>query len=1124
VRSWLLPKVYEWLQEGVGEFLELKLGVTLFLCFEGIDYEDDEGAGARLDAYIRWVQGVLTRYEGSLLQLIIGDKGSYLYAAFGAPIAHEDDARRAAMAALELRTPPADLRDIQPVRIGISHGAVRAGTYGGTTRRTYGVLSDEVNLAARLMQNAAPGEVLVTRRVQDAVADAFAWETLPAIPVKGKSKPVPVARLIGVGRVQARGESTAYTGALVGREDEMAQLVQFLRPIFEGRSAGVTTVYGEAGVGKSRLVYELRQRLALPFLYQEEGLGGQMGVSWFTCPAEQILRQSLYPFRHFLRGYFDQYADIPSEENKEQFDTIFDMLLSDLRKPGFSVSGKGRGTEATGSVFLEIARELERTRSFLGALVDLHWEGSLYEQLEPKLRFENTLAAFKTLVRAESERRPVVLHVEDAHWLDADSHELLKVLTRNAGACPFAVLLTGRYRDDGSCFSVYVDADVAQQAIDLDVLSPAGIRALAAQTLGGPVADDLASFLAEKTNGNPLFVEQLALDMRERELVRLEAHDLHPGGQWRVVSEKVEEVPASVSAVLIARLDRLAARIKAAVQTAAVLGREFEVQVLSRMLRGDAQLAQRIKQAEAEMIWSALSEMRYIFRHTLMRDAAYDMQLQVHLQRLHALAGEAIEQVYAPDLGPHYADLAYHWGKAADIEREFRYAKLAGEHAAAKFANQEAIDHFDQALRSAAHLESDDAIEQRQLVHAALGELLVTIGRYDGASEQLSEARKLAIERGDQDAEARACRWLARMYELRGEYPPALDWIHRGLSALKSRKSAEVAELMINAGLIHTRQGDYDEALAQCSSAMRLARELREVTALARGCNLLGHITRLRGNKAKAVEHFQQSLDLYQQAGDIRGQALVHNQVANAYSDLCQWQQAEHHYRQAHEIFDRIGDVYNRAFVDNNLGENARIQGRLDEALAFYRAGLRSVEQIGGSAYVLGAFYMNLGDTFIQRGEVDAARRHLHTSQECFEEAQARDFLPELHCHLARAALLTGDLSGAEAHGQRALDLARELAMRGEEGKSLRVLGESAIARGQFRQARVYLDRSLSLLREVGDEYEEARGQLALARLHAAEGEPAAGLAALERCISVFERLGAALDLDAARALRQDMV
>jgi tetratricopeptide (TPR) repeat protein len=236
-----------------------------------------------------------------------------------------------------------------------------------------------------------------------------------------------------------------------------------------------------------------------------------------------------------------------------------------------------------------------------------------------------------------------------------------------------------------------------------------------------------------------------------------------------------------------------------------------------------------------------------------------------------------------------------------------------------------------------------------------------------------------------------------------------------------------------------------------------------------------------------------------------------------------QWKEAERHYRQARQIFDQIGDVYNRAFADNNLGGIACNQGRLDEALAFYQEGLRSVEQIGGSLWVLGGFHNNLGMTFIRRGEVDTAYEHLRTSQDYFEQAQARDWLPELHYHFAEAALLAGELDEAQAQGEQALSLARELAMRREEGCALRTLGEITTVRGQFEKAEGYLQESLSILQSVGDEYEWARSHLSLARLYACLEKPKESQIALDRCTEVFQRLGANLDLDTACSLRDDI-
>jgi tetratricopeptide (TPR) repeat protein len=170
---------------------------------------------------------------------------------------------------------------------------------------------------------------------------------------------------------------------------------------------------------------------------------------------------------------------------------------------------------------------------------------------------------------------------------------------------------------------------------------------------------------------------------------------------------------------------------------------------------------------------------------------------------------------------------------------------------------------------------------------------------------------------------------------------------------------------------------------------------------------------------------------------------------------------------------------------------------------------------------VLGALHMNLGATFISRGEVEAAYAHLRTSQEYFQRARARDFLPELHRHFAEAALRAGDLPQAEVEGRQALSLARELALRGEEGNSLRVLGEIAMAHGQFNLAGEYLGQSVSILGAVGDEYEQARSQLSMARLYHTQKDSAAERAALDQCMPTFERLGAALDLSTARALQE---
>ncbi len=258
-RAWLMPRVYERLQSGQEPFLaDLRPVVALFLKFGGIDYDGDDTAGEKLGHYIRWVQSIVARYDGALLQLTMGDKGSYLYAAFGAPIAHENDSVRAVAAALELRALPPELGFIREVQIGISRGQMRTGNSGGTTRRTYSVLGNEVNVAARLMTRAQPNQILTTQRIFDATRAIFDFEELPALALKGLAHPLQVfaarsRRLVQTSQVFERRSQSA----IMGRNTERFHLNEQLLSLLIHQSSRVVVITGEAGIGKSRLVADL---------------------------------------------------------------------------------------------------------------------------------------------------------------------------------------------------------------------------------------------------------------------------------------------------------------------------------------------------------------------------------------------------------------------------------------------------------------------------------------------------------------------------------------------------------------------------------------------------------------------------------------------------------------------------------------------------------------------------------------------------------------------------------------------------------------------------------------------------------------------------------------------------
>ncbi|HEX2905713.1 MAG TPA: adenylate/guanylate cyclase domain-containing protein, partial [Phototrophicaceae bacterium] len=316
---WMLPALVHHIRTGMGEFpIELRPVTALFLRFSGINYDDDTNAAEKLNQLARQVQAIVHGYEGSVLQLTIGDKGSYLYAAFGAPFAHEDDAVRALNAAIGIREVVGRLGYLDPAQIGISRGIMRTGAYGSSTRRTYGVLGDEVNLAARLMSQTEPGTILLSESLLGVNLDGFALESLTPIEVKGKANPIRVFRLTGLR--ERSFEARFYTSPMVGRGDELTKLHAAVRPVFEGRHSGVTLVYGEPGMGKSRLAFELQQRL------QQDGAS----VTWLTGQADALNRAPFSAFAYFLRHYFGQQRDRNRDNNINMaaFEIAFDDLLA----------------------------------------------------------------------------------------------------------------------------------------------------------------------------------------------------------------------------------------------------------------------------------------------------------------------------------------------------------------------------------------------------------------------------------------------------------------------------------------------------------------------------------------------------------------------------------------------------------------------------------------------------------------------------------------------------------------------------------------------------------------------------------------------------------------------------
>ncbi|HEU5217017.1 MAG TPA: AAA family ATPase, partial [Gemmatimonadales bacterium] len=541
-RPWILPAVYERLRGG-GAFLgELRPAVPMFVSFEGIAYDEEERAGTRLDQYVRWAQETLGRYEGSIIQLTIGDKGSNLYATFGAPIAHEDDVERAFAASLDLHARPPDLDFIGPVRIGVSQGQVWTGACGSESRRCYGVMGHPVNLAARLMGRAEPGQTLVEERLARSAAAKFETRSQGEATLKGRKDTVATALVTGRRAAAGSSRPASADRELVGRTQELRALTAELEPVVRGERR-LVLLEGEAGIGKSRLAAAL-----------VEAARGD-GMIALTGGADSVERSRAY---HAWRSVFSALFGLdPGLEQEAARTRVLARL--DALDPA-----------------------LARRAALLNAVLPLQLpDDPFVAQMDGSVRAQNTRELLVRLL-VELTAAPFLLVLEDAHWFDSASWALLGALRRRSD--PSLLVLVSRPLDAlGGAeavpaeFREFVESPETLR-IRLEPLTAADAVALASRRLGvDELPGSLVRLIGERAEGNPFFIEEMVQAMREAGLLAIVDGRcmLRPGSGTGGAA-----FPDTLEGLITSRIDRLDPLDQRTAKVASVIGRIFPYRTL----------------------------------------------------------------------------------------------------------------------------------------------------------------------------------------------------------------------------------------------------------------------------------------------------------------------------------------------------------------------------------------------------------------------------------------------------------------------------------------------------------------------------------------------------------------
>jgi class 3 adenylate cyclase/tetratricopeptide (TPR) repeat protein len=827
---------------------------------------DPEEVHQLMDGCFKILMDEVHKYEGTINQFT----GDGVMALLGAPLAHEDHAQRACHAALAIQKAMQGygekIRDQYgsdfKMRIGLNSGPVIVGSIGDDLRMDYTAVGDTTNLAHRMQDLANPGSVLVSGHTHRLARDFFEFASLGKVDVKGKEEPQEAYELLRPSEVETRIEAAAAKGLtrFVGRRKEMEALKEAFNRAQSG-SGQVIGVVGEAGVGKSRLLLELRKAIPEGEYSFLEGRCLHYGGS-----------MPYLPMRDILKGLFQ------------------------IREGDLEAGIKEKVRECV----CKLDDNVIDVPACLQELMSLRVEDERYLQLSPQQRRERTFEAIRDLLIRESQHKPLILAVEDLHWIDKTSHEFLDYLI---GFLPTArVLLILLYRPE---YTHEWGSKSYYGKIGLDQLSAQTSAELVQAILeGGDVAPEIAGLVLRRAGGNPLFVEELTHSLVENGTIQKKDHQF-------VLARKPSEieVPDTIQGIIAARMDRIEDNLKRIMQVASVIGREFAYRILDFItgMREDLKVSLLNLQG-LEFIYEKhlFPELEYIFKHALTQEVAYNSLLLKRRKEIHEKIGQAIERLYTDRLEEYYELLAYHYRRSNNKAKALEYLDCANRKAFRIRAMEEAKAYFEEAMNLLDSIPETEENRERRIAllsnqkylfhlllkmpeyhdllkryeavavgldnpgllgafYTGLGGCEFIFGSFDKAIKTLDRAAELCEAAGNNEDAGGAYMLLEWSHLSRGDFEHALR-IKKDVLRIMDRKFDlhTYMRSFCTASYAYAFLGRWDEAVQEGQEALRVAEEFSDNSHVSWSAWTLSHAYSHKGD-----------LDLAQQYGELAVQRAV---------------------------------------------------------------------------------------------------------------------------------------------------------------------------------------------------------------------------------------------------------
>ncbi len=1026
---------------------------------------------ARLDSIIISYGGIVDKHMGDAVMAI-----------FGAPTAREDDPERAIRAALAMQqtlsTWETDFASDFPIsiRIGIHTGPVWLGTVGVTAE--YTAMGDTVNLASRLQHAAPVGGVIVSHETYRHVRGVFDVLPMEPITIKGKTEPIPVYVILRprpyAFRLSSRGIGGIETH-MVGRDRELGQLQDTLRMVISQKQAHMITISGEAGVGKSRLLYEFNDWVAL--------LAEQ--VIFFRGRASE--QMSAVPY-FLIRTMFSYYLGIQDSDSAATVREKFEQKISEVLSS--NTSDDPENPDSPDGV---------EKAHFIGHLLGFDFSTSPYLRgiLEDSRQIRDRafyyIAQFFGTV---AQRHPAIIILEDVHWADDSSLDLIDYLARECQQSLLLIICLAR----PSLFErrpTWGERQPAHTHIELHPLSGEESRQLVKEILrkAPDIPSELLDLIIKRTEGNPFYIEEFVRVLIEDDVIV-------PGiDHWRIESERLTRVriPPTLVGVLQARLDRLSPLEREVLQCASVVGRVFWKGAVTHIYHPpESNVAQDEtdeihttlqRLCEKELIYrregsdtTFAGEEEYAFKHTILHEATYESVLKRLRKLYHAQVASWLIAQSGERVGEYAGLIGSHYERAGKSIQAAGWYGQAAKQARNTYAPEAAITYYRKALAALPEQPEQTSesniwlsrTTQRIILYEGLAEMLLWQARYAEAAEACQEMQMAAQAGQDSVAYARSWNILARIQDAQGNYVACLESATRAEEIAREADplgQVELARALCQKGWTCYRLGDIEATLQNGEQALQLSTQLNLQREKADSLSLLGCVHSMLGHYGDAAHYNTSAVELYQELGDR----------------------------------ERIGVMLAR------LGDHAQMRGDYPAAVALYQEALKTAYETGNRNHEM-VFLTNLSGARVGVGDYRVAEYDLRRIIRWAEINGQIGWLSEAYCFLAEACLGQNKAAEALPAARRALEVGQKIASPFLVATAWRTLGR-AMAQVEppeptkDNEIRTCFTKSLEIFTEIGAEREYARTLEALAEYELNQGHTAESQTLREQAQEIFEQL-----------------